>query len=293
MRSGRRGRRTSRPAELARRARHAGRSRRWRIGQARYAARSLRMWWTADEDAMLHLHGELPDVLGVKVEATINRMTDRARCAPEGSAVGAATSTAPRMRSWGCVTRWRWRSGSSRRWLANAAVVGGRGPAAWAGGDRGDPAGRRGGRAVAGDRERSSRCWSTTRVWRWRRASARRACHPRWCGRCLLRDGHCRSGNCEVRYGLHDPSPATAVVGWERRSVEPGRGVRCPPASPEAGAARTVGAGRQPQPARRVATRPPRRPHPRTGRTARRVLGTSTAGAAGMSVIPPVTVLAC
>ncbi len=46
--------------------------------QARYAARSVRMWWTADK-TMLHLHGQLPDVLGVKVEATINRMTDRAK----------------------------------------------------------------------------------------------------------------------------------------------------------------------------------------------------------------------
>ena len=41
-------------------------------------ARSVRMWWTADK-TFLHLHGVLPDLLGVKVEATINRLTDRAK----------------------------------------------------------------------------------------------------------------------------------------------------------------------------------------------------------------------
>ncbi len=65
------------PAELARLARTQTRPS-LEDAQARYAARSVRMWWTADK-TMLHLHGQLPDVLGVKVEATINRMTDRAK----------------------------------------------------------------------------------------------------------------------------------------------------------------------------------------------------------------------
>ena len=44
--------------------------------RARYEARSLRMWWTPDK-GMLHLHGQLPDVLGATFEATIQRLTDQ------------------------------------------------------------------------------------------------------------------------------------------------------------------------------------------------------------------------
>jgi hypothetical protein len=44
--------------------------------QARYQARSLKMWWSHDK-SMLHLHGEFPDQLGVKVEATIKRLTEQ------------------------------------------------------------------------------------------------------------------------------------------------------------------------------------------------------------------------
>ena len=43
---------------------------------ARYEARSLRMWWTPDK-GMLHLHGQLPDVLGATFEATIQQLTDQ------------------------------------------------------------------------------------------------------------------------------------------------------------------------------------------------------------------------
>src|SRR5450755_2258354 len=35
-------------------------------GRARCFARSLRMWWNKDK-TMLHVHGQLPDVMGVKV----------------------------------------------------------------------------------------------------------------------------------------------------------------------------------------------------------------------------------
>jgi len=46
--------------------------------RARYEARSLRMWWTPDK-GMLHLHGQLPDVMGAKFEAMIQRLTERAK----------------------------------------------------------------------------------------------------------------------------------------------------------------------------------------------------------------------
>jgi hypothetical protein len=46
--------------------------------RARYAARGLRMWWTGDK-AMLHLHAQLPDVMGARFEATIQRLAERAK----------------------------------------------------------------------------------------------------------------------------------------------------------------------------------------------------------------------
>jgi hypothetical protein len=45
---------------------------------ARHRARNLRMWWNP-EKTVLHVHGELPDLLGAKVEATLNDMVERAR----------------------------------------------------------------------------------------------------------------------------------------------------------------------------------------------------------------------
>ncbi len=46
--------------------------------RARRDARGLRMWW--DKPAgMLHLRGQLPDVMGAKFEAMIQRMTNRMR----------------------------------------------------------------------------------------------------------------------------------------------------------------------------------------------------------------------
>jgi Domain of unknown function (DUF222)/HNH endonuclease len=45
-------------------------------GRARREARSLRMWWQKDT-GMLHVRGELADIDGARFEATINRMIDR------------------------------------------------------------------------------------------------------------------------------------------------------------------------------------------------------------------------
>ena len=53
-------------------------------GRARYDARFFRMWWTHNK-TRLHLHGELPDVMGVKVEKTIRRLIEQAK-PPKGQA---------------------------------------------------------------------------------------------------------------------------------------------------------------------------------------------------------------
>jgi hypothetical protein len=61
------------PVDLARLARNASKPS-VADSQARYAVRSFRMWWTPDH-GMLHLHGQLPDVMGANVEATITKLT--------------------------------------------------------------------------------------------------------------------------------------------------------------------------------------------------------------------------
>jgi uncharacterized protein DUF222 len=43
--------------------------------RARYEARGVRMWWTPDK-GMLHARVELPDVMGARFEATINRLAE-------------------------------------------------------------------------------------------------------------------------------------------------------------------------------------------------------------------------
>ncbi len=63
------------PGELARLARNASKPS-TEDSRQRYAARSLRMWWTPDK-GMLHLHGQLPDVMGAQVEATITKLTEQ------------------------------------------------------------------------------------------------------------------------------------------------------------------------------------------------------------------------
>jgi Domain of unknown function (DUF222)/HNH endonuclease len=65
------------PADLARLARTKTKPT-LEEGRARYDARSLKMWWTKDK-GMLHLHGQLPDVMGVKFEKMIERLTEKAK----------------------------------------------------------------------------------------------------------------------------------------------------------------------------------------------------------------------
>jgi hypothetical protein len=63
------------PADFARLARSRTKPsvEEWRIRQE---SRSLRMWWDKNR-GMLHVRGELPDLLGAKFEATVARITDR------------------------------------------------------------------------------------------------------------------------------------------------------------------------------------------------------------------------
>ena len=63
------------PADLARLARNASKPT-TQDSRQRYEARSVRMWWTPDT-GMLQLHGQLPDVMGAKFEATIQQLTEQ------------------------------------------------------------------------------------------------------------------------------------------------------------------------------------------------------------------------
>ena len=65
------------PGELARLARNVSKPS-TEDSRARYEARSLRMWWTRSK-GMLHLHGQLPDVMGATLEATVQKLTEQMR----------------------------------------------------------------------------------------------------------------------------------------------------------------------------------------------------------------------
>lgn len=185
------------PGDLARMAREQ-RKPTVEQGRARHAARSLRMRWT-DDTGMMRIWGELPDVLGAKFEATIQKLTEQMR-PPKGQA-------------W---ERWDRRAADALGVMCNAVDVAERieqpmaapkplfmieipptGPATVAGiplpdamveqlrasasiepllvDDDGAPTavGKRGG-----------------------------SLSPKIARAVLRRDGHCRCGNCELRYGL-------------------------------------------------------------------------------------------
>jgi hypothetical protein len=65
------------PSDLARMARQQSKPS-VEDGQARQAARYLRTWWDHDR-GMLHIRGELPDVLGEKFAKTIEKLTQQMR----------------------------------------------------------------------------------------------------------------------------------------------------------------------------------------------------------------------
>jgi hypothetical protein len=68
------------PADLARKARAKSKPT-VEESQARHAARHLWMRWN-DQQTMLQIHGELPDVLGVKFKATVDKLVEAMRPAP-------------------------------------------------------------------------------------------------------------------------------------------------------------------------------------------------------------------
>ena len=69
------------PADLARMAREKTKPS-VEEGRARHAARYLRVWWVK-ERGMLQVRGELPDVMGAKFEATVTKLTEK-MCPPKG-----------------------------------------------------------------------------------------------------------------------------------------------------------------------------------------------------------------
>jgi hypothetical protein len=71
------------PSDLARKARTESKPT-VEDGQARQQARYLRTWWDHDR-GMLHVRGELPDVLGEKFAKTLEKLTERMR-SPRGVA---------------------------------------------------------------------------------------------------------------------------------------------------------------------------------------------------------------
>ena len=124
----------------------------------RYEARSVRMWWTPDT-GMLQLHGQLPDVLGAKFEATIQQLTEQMKPA-KGQRWDSFEHRAADALGLSCVTSLRSRT-KDRRWHRGRCCRSPC-PVAWPGGDRGDPDRRLAARATARQRAPSSRCWSTT-----------------------------------------------------------------------------------------------------------------------------------
>ena len=70
------------PSDLARKARMQSKPT-IADGQARQQARYLRTWWDHDR-GMLHVRGELPDVLGEKFAKTLEKLTERMR-SPKGT----------------------------------------------------------------------------------------------------------------------------------------------------------------------------------------------------------------
>jgi len=168
-------------------------------GRARHAARHLRMWWVKDR-GMLCVRGELPDVLGAKFEATVKKLTEQMR-PPKGQA-------------W---ERWERRGADALGLMCDAveaveridtpmvaapplfvAEVAKDGPAVVAGIPLPD---------AMVEQLRASASIEPVLVDEagFLVAVGKRGASlsPKITRAVLLRDGHCRCGNCDLRYGLH------------------------------------------------------------------------------------------
>jgi hypothetical protein len=168
-------------------------------GRARYAARYLRMWWEHDR-GMLQVRGELPDVMGAKFEATVKKLAEGMRPA--------------KGKAW---ERWERRAADALDVMCDAVEVAERietpmaaatplfvvevakdGPATVAGIPLPD--------AMVEQLRASASVEPLfvdddgVAVAVGKRASS---LSPKVVRAVLLRDGHCRCGNCNLRFGLH------------------------------------------------------------------------------------------
>ena len=157
---------------------------------------------------MLQLHGELPDVLGVKFEATIDRMIE---AKPAEGQPGSGASGVPPTALVRCVTRSRSRRDRDAAAGAEAVVLRRR-PAPRPGRDRGHPPGRRDGRAAA------RRSEDRTGRGRRRGCSGRGGAHS---VRCRQAD----AGGAAARRALPVWRTANCATGCTRTICGPGRGV--------------------------------------------------------------------
>ena len=181
-------------------ARNAVEARRWRMRQARYEARHLRMWWTPDK-GMLHLHGAVARCDGRQVRSD-DPEADRADEARQGSGVGQRASTAPPMRWWLMCDAVDVAEQIETPMLAAQPVLHGTRsrarPAAIAGIPFADAMVEQL-RANATHRTGAGR--RRRRPGRGREAHRPR-CHPRSSGRCCCATGTAAAGTVSCRYGL-------------------------------------------------------------------------------------------
>ncbi len=139
------------PVELARLARNAVKPS-TEDSRARYAARSLRMWWTPDK-GMLQLHGQLPDVMGATFEATVQKLTEQMK-----PATGQAWDSFEHRAADALISLCEQPATEDETpSLASRPVVQLHVPPHGPGGDRRDPDRRLAPRAVTGQREHRTR----------------------------------------------------------------------------------------------------------------------------------------
>jgi hypothetical protein len=217
------------PADLARLARTQSKPT-LEDSRRRYEARSLRMWWTPDQ-GMLHLHGQLPDVMGARFEATIQRLTElmkpvkgqpwarfEQRAADALDGMCDAVEVADQVET---------PTLASKPLLVVQVPM--QGPAEVAGVPIAD--------AVLEELRAGAQIEPVlleddgAPVAVGKRTST---LSPKIVRAVLLRDGHCRCGNCELRHGLHvhhlrpkswggsdDPSNLAAVASTHHRMLIP------------------------------------------------------------------------
>jgi hypothetical protein len=186
------------PADLARMAREKTKPS-VEEGRARHAARNLRIWWHKDR-GMLQVRGELPDVMGAKFEATVTKLTEKMR--------------PPKGKAW---ERWERRAADALDLMCDAvdAVERIETPMAAATPLFAVEVGKDGPATVAGiplpdamvEQLRASASVEPLLVDEsgfpvavGKRGSS---LSPKVTRAVLLRDGHCRCGQCDLRWGLH------------------------------------------------------------------------------------------